>query len=80
VIASYQLGVIRERLDDDAAAVKCFERVVAANPRDASAHYHLGLGYKRLGLDALAMTELAEALRLDPSDTAAAEELQSLQR
>jgi len=42
--------------------------------------YHLGLGYKRLGLEGLAMSALAEALRLDPSDTAAAEELQSLQR
>ena len=42
--------------------------------------YHLGLGYKRLGLKGLAMSAFAEALRLDPSDTAAAEELQSLQR
>jgi Tfp pilus assembly protein PilF len=49
-------------------------------PQLLQAHYHLGLGYKRLGLDALAMSALAEALRLDPSDTAAAEELQSLQR
>ncbi len=48
-LACYQLGVIRERLDDGKGAVECFERVV-------------------------------EALRLDPSDTAAAEELQSLQR
>ena len=51
-----------------------------ANPSDASAHYHLGMGYKRQGLEALAMSSLAEALRLDPSDTAAAEELQLLQR
>ena len=80
MIACYHLGVIRERLDDDAGAVDCFERVVKANPSDASAHYHLGMGYKRQGLEALAMSSLAEALRLDPSDTAAAEELQSLQR
>jgi tetratricopeptide (TPR) repeat protein len=80
VIACYQLGVIRERLDDDAGAITCFERVVKANPHDASAHYHLGVNYKRQGLDALAMSALAEALKLDPSDTAAAEELQDLQR
>ena len=77
-LACYQLGVIRERLDDGKGAVECFERVVEANPRDSSAHYHLGLGYKRLGLEGLAMSAFAEALRLDPSDTAAAEELQSL--
>jgi len=34
--------VIRERQNDVAAAIECFERVVAANPRDASAHDHLG--------------------------------------
>jgi len=39
--------------------------------------YHLGLGYKPLGLEGLAMSAFAEALRLDPSD---ADELQSLQR
>jgi len=73
-------GVIRERLDDEDGAITCFERVVTANPNDASAHYHLGVNYKRKGLDALAMSALAEALKLDPSDTAAAEELQDLQR
>jgi hypothetical protein len=56
-----------------AGAISCFERVVEANPHDASAHYHLGVNYKRQGLDALAMS-VTEALKLDPSDTAAAEE------
>ena len=79
-LASYHLGVIRERQNDIEAAVRCFERVVAANPSDASAHYHLGVNYRRQGLEVLAMSSLAEALKLDPSDTAAAEELQSLQR
>jgi tetratricopeptide (TPR) repeat protein len=57
-------------------AIACFERVVRANPHDASAH-HLGVNYKRKGLDALAMSALAEALKLDPFDTAAAEELRT---
>jgi tetratricopeptide (TPR) repeat protein len=80
VIACYHLGIVRERLNDVDGATACFERVVEANPHDASAHYHLGIAYKRKGLDAMAMSELAESLRLDPSDTAAAEELQELQR
>jgi tetratricopeptide (TPR) repeat protein len=80
VIACYHLGIVRERLDDVDGAIECFERVVVANPHDASAHYHLGLGYKHKGLDAIAMSTLAEALRLDPDDTAAAQELQDLQR
>ncbi|TMB23330.1 MAG: hypothetical protein E6J71_03960 [Deltaproteobacteria bacterium] len=41
--------MIRERQNDVAAAIECFERVVAANPRDASAHDHLGVNYKRQG-------------------------------
>ena len=62
------------------AAVKCFERVVEANPGDTSAHYHLGLCYEHTGLDGLAITELSRALGLDPSDTAASSALQELQR
>ena len=70
----------RERQDDYDRAVACFERVVEANPDDASAHYHLGLCYERNGLDALAMSALTTALQLDPSDEAAASALQELQR
>jgi tetratricopeptide (TPR) repeat protein len=80
VIACYQLGIIRERLDDEEGAIACFERVVRANPARRLGALPLGVNYKRKGLDALAMGALAEALKLDPFDTAAAEELQDLQR
>ena len=80
VIALYHLGLIRERQKSIDDAIGCFEKVVEANPGDASAHYHLGLCYEHQGLEGLAITELARALELDPSDTAAASALQELQR
>ena len=80
VIACYHLGIIRERLDDDDGAIGCFEQVVDANPGDASAHYHLGLALRAPGPRRARHDRATEALQLDPSDAAAAEELQSLQR
>jgi len=79
-IALYHLGVILERKNDVEGAIECFERVVEANAGDASAHYHLGMLYGRQGKDCLAMSALSTALRLDPSDEAAAAALQELQR
>jgi len=61
-------------------AIQAFSRVVAENPQDASSHYHLGLNYRRRLLNDLAVGAFMKVLELDPTDAAAAEQLQNLQK
>jgi cytochrome c-type biogenesis protein CcmH/NrfG len=54
--------------------------VVAANPNDASGHYHLGHCYANRSMDDLAIGEYMRAIQLDPDDQASLAELKKLQR
>src|SRR5205809_392155 len=53
---------------DDASAIRTLLGAVAAAPRDARAHYYLGLAYARLGVPTGAMNQLRDAVRLAPGD------------
>ena len=50
-----------------AAAVALFDRLVAMDPADASAHYNLACALSRSGMPDEAMVELAIALEADPA-------------
>src|SRR5204863_6250523 len=59
------------RLIDDgdyASAIRTLLGAVAAVPRDARAHYYLGLAYARLGVPTGALSQLNDAVRLAPGD------------
>jgi Flp pilus assembly protein TadD len=59
------------RLIDDgdyASAIRTLLGAVAAAPRDARAHYYLGLAYARLGVPTGALSQLTDAVRLAPGD------------
>src|SRR3989454_7138747 len=59
------------RLIDDgdyASAIRTLLGAVAAAPRDARAHFYLGLAYARLGVPTGAMRQLSDAVRLAPGD------------
>ena len=49
-------------------AVRQLVQAVAAAPRDARAHYYLGLAYAGLGQDAAALSHAEDAVRLAPRD------------
>ncbi len=51
---------------DYSTAVRTLLPAVAAAPRNARAHYYLGLAYDRVGLRQGAINQLADAVRLDP--------------
>ncbi|HEX7787482.1 MAG TPA: tetratricopeptide repeat protein [Methylomirabilota bacterium] len=49
-------------------AARQLTRAVVAAPRDARAHYYLGLAYAGLGQDAAAISHARDAVRLAPGD------------
>ncbi|MBI3072698.1 MAG: tetratricopeptide repeat protein [Deltaproteobacteria bacterium] len=51
---------------DYEAADKALQRAVALDPESAEAHHNLGLVKEKLGQEAFAIRELAQATRLDP--------------
>lgn len=51
-------------------AARELARAVVVAPRDARAHYFLGLAYSGLGQDAAALTHVREAVRLAPHEPA----------
>src|SRR5439155_858163 len=65
-----RLSVTRAaRLIDDGdytAAIRTLLGAVAVTPRDARAHYYLGLAYARLGVPRGALNQLGDAVRLAP--------------
>ncbi|MEW6378008.1 MAG: tetratricopeptide repeat protein [bacterium] len=48
-------------------AVKAFQQVLKANPKDISTHFMLGLVYEKQQKTDLALQEYQEAIRLDPA-------------
>src|SRR5439155_14091645 len=53
---------------DYASAIRTLLSAVATAPRDALAHYYLGLAYARLGVTTGAINQLSDAVRLAPAD------------
>jgi tetratricopeptide (TPR) repeat protein len=50
----------------DAAAVACFKRAAAAGPKDADAHYNLGLALQETGNLAGAIASYRRVVELEP--------------
>jgi len=59
-------------------ALREFEAALRQEPKDGFAHYNRGVALARMGRTAEAVSELRQALALDPGDTDAARELARL--
>lgn len=66
VHALFSLGVACSMQDDDAAALKAYDRLIAMAPTDARAWCDRGITRSRMGDHAGAIADLSEAIRLDP--------------
>jgi putative PEP-CTERM system TPR-repeat lipoprotein len=73
------LGFIYYQRHALAPAIRRFERSIAADPRNAMYHYHLGLAYTKNGEPDRARRALEQALALNPQLTDARQALASLQ-
>ena len=58
---------------NDSSAVDLLESAAKQAPDNASIHYHLGMCYQKMNRTADARQHLAQALKLDPNATHAAE-------
>lgn len=66
-LAFLQWGVVEQSIDPESqAARECLERAIELSPKNARAHYHLGVLYERLGRNQDAATEFGAALELRP--------------
>jgi tetratricopeptide (TPR) repeat protein len=61
------LGVVRAEQHRNSEAEKIFLSVIEHDPRMASAHVNLGLLYAQTARDAESVTQLEEALQIEPS-------------
>jgi tetratricopeptide (TPR) repeat protein len=62
----HQLGKVHYELEDVPAAVECFEKAIALNPRDSDSLYWIGGIRQRLGDNEAAQTAYAEAAAIQP--------------
>ena len=49
VSVQYNLGIVFTELKENEKAIKCYEKVIAINPKVADPHNNLGLIYYELG-------------------------------
>lgn len=70
-MAAYNLGNLRMKRGDLAAAVTFFDRAIALRPADADALTNRGAALRRLGRSTEAIDSYREALRLSPLSFAA---------
>jgi len=61
----YNLALIREAVPDFNDEIGLLKRLIAIQPNNAPAHWHLGVAYRGLGQTTDANTEFATAQRLD---------------
>jgi tetratricopeptide (TPR) repeat protein len=73
------LGFIYYQRHQLGPAIRRFEQSIAADPRNAMYHYHLGLAYTKNGEPDRARRALEAALALNPQMTDARHALASLQ-
>ena len=62
----HQLGKVQYELEEVPAAVECFEKAIALNPRDSDSLYWIGGIRQRLGDDKAAQTAYAQAAEIQP--------------
>ena len=55
-----------DKKGDTGQAVDLYRRAVEANPKDAGAHFNLGLLLQRLGKTEESVKEINAAIKLDP--------------
>src|SRR5579862_8429852 len=75
----YSIGVLLSSRGDDAAAIEAYDRAIAIYPAYAEAYRNRGNSLARLGRRDEAMASYRQCLRFDPTDFAAASNLQQLQ-
>lgn len=68
----YRLGLTEARLNHPARAAELMAQVVAADPKNGSAHLELGQALLDTGRDQEGISHLRMALKLDPSSSQAA--------
>ncbi len=73
--ALFSRGLVESQRGDQASAMDLFDRAVAADPRDALAHYHRGVALSRQGKAAQAIADFETSLSLRPDLDEAALEL-----
>lgn len=59
-------GFIRDRMGDSKGAIEEYDRVLAKNPQDATAHNNRGYARYELGDRAAAIADYTQAIRLNP--------------
>ncbi len=75
----YSIGVLLSSRGEDAAAIEAYDRAIAIYPVYAEAYRNRGNALARLGRRDEAMASYRQCLRFDPTDFAAASNLQQLQ-
>lgn len=70
-VVNNQAVAFSRRSKDAAGAIPLFRQAVVADPTDADYHFNLAVSLHRHGDQAEALTELAEAIKLHPSDSEA---------
>jgi tetratricopeptide (TPR) repeat protein len=65
-VLHHQLGKVHYELEDVPAAVECFEKAIALNPRDSDSLYWIGGIKQQLGDDKAAQTAYAQAAEIQP--------------
>lgn len=75
----YSIGVLLSSRGDDVASIEAYDRAIAIYPAYAEAYRNRGNALARLGRRDEAMASYRQCLRFDPTDFAAASNLQQLQ-
>lgn len=65
--ALYNLAILRTAANDSDGAIDLYRQAIAANPKDASAHFNLGLLLRKAGQTAMGNAEVQIAVNLDSS-------------
>ena len=65
-VLHHQLGKVHYELEDVPAAIECFDKAIALNPRDSDSLYWIGGIRQRQGDDKAAQTAYAQAAEIQP--------------
>ena len=65
-VLHHQLGKVHYELEEVPAAIECFEKAIALNPRDSDSLYWIGGIRQRQGDDKAAQTAYAQAAEIQP--------------
>jgi len=76
----FDIGLLRQGLQDDAGALRSFEHSVASAGETSAKCYHMGLALKRLGDYAGAITRFEQAQALDAENVNAGAQIEALRK